>query len=122
MKLTCLTTFIALALAGCASDQKLFGPSLLPRAEAAEAISDPARRDDAVGKVAIDAIHDGDAVAANEAIDHMRAGPIRDDVAARCAQWLAKHWRAGEGTAIAKKIGDASLRDQVLLSIALGRP
>jgi hypothetical protein len=124
MKITQILTTVALgaAMIGCASDQKLFGPSLMPRAEAAEAISEGARREDALRTVALDAIHDGDAVVANEAIDAMKDVRVRDDTAARSSEWLAKHWRAGEGTAIAKKIGDVKLRDQVLVEIALGRP
>ncbi len=123
MKLTTLSaSLLLIATAGCSNDQKLFGPSLMPRAQAAEMISDTSRRDDALRAVALDAVHDGDAVVANEAIDHMTPSALRDDVASRCALWLAHHWRAGEGASIAKKIGDTSRRDQTLAEIALGRP
>ncbi|HEX8523925.1 MAG TPA: hypothetical protein VF669_16845 [Tepidisphaeraceae bacterium] len=110
------------ALVGCSNDQRLFGPSLMPRAEAGKSIANLNRRDEALRSVALDAIHDGDAVVANEAIDNMRPTRYRDEVAARCARSLAKDWRAGEATGIAKKIGDVTLRDQVLMEIALGRP
>ncbi len=124
MKITQILSTLALGVVvlGCAPDQKLFGPSLMPRAEAAQAISGGGHREDALRGVALDAIRDGDAVVANEAIDAMKDVRLRDDVAGRCSEWLARHWRAGEATGIAKKINDVKLRDQVLEEIALGRP
>ena len=105
---------------GCV-DQQIFGPSYLPRATAAKAISDPLAHDDALRTVALRAIQDGDAVVANEAVDAFHDDQIRDDVAARCARWLGEHWRAGEATVLAKKIGDVILRDRVLKQIATGK-
>ncbi len=81
-----LAVGLMLLIVGCGYNEATFGPSLVPRLDAAKAISNSAQRDDAIRIVAMEATQMGDAGVVNDAVESLHDVRIRDEVAAYAAR------------------------------------
>ena len=107
---------------GCSTEPaQLAASPLKGKLDAAMAIRDGIKRDDALLKVAVDAASLGEVEVAKKAVQEIRDGIKHDDAAARCAVPLAEQGKTKEATTIANLIRDAVKRDDTLAKIASGR-
>jgi hypothetical protein len=90
------------------------------RLDAASALVDLGKRDDALVKVAEDAASAGLAEIVKKALSKVTDIGEKDAAAANCALKLAKAGKGPEATEVAKSITDLGKRDSVLSKLAKG--
>jgi hypothetical protein len=107
---------------GCTNESaQLAASPLKGKLDAAMAIRDGIKRDDALMKVAVDAASMGEVEVARKAVQEIHDGIKHDEAAARCAVPLAEQGKTKEATTIANLIRDGLKRDDTLSKIASAR-
>lgn len=107
---------------GCSTEPAQLATSPLKgKLDAAMAIRDGIKHDDALLKVAVDAASVGEVEVAKKAVQEILDGIKHDDAAARSAVSLAEQGKTKEATAIANLIHDGVKRDDTLAKVASAR-
>jgi len=107
---------------GCSTEPaQLAASPLKGKLDAAMAIRDGIKHDDALLKVAVDAASVGEVEVAKKAVQEIHDGIKHDDAAARSAVSLAEQGKTKEATAIANLIHDGVKRDDTLSKVASAR-
>jgi hypothetical protein len=95
------------------------GGLFAPQLRGAMAISGVDERDQALGKVALQAASANDVKAVKRALDEIRGGDLHDRIAADCALALVQLGRSADAGSIAGMIRTTSLRDATLAKVAM---
>lgn len=99
---------------------KANSPELEARLAAAQQISNPTERDQALAKLSLDASASGAAEVVAKAVQGIGNPSVKDDSAAVAAIQLAGVGKPAEATQIASTISNPTLRDKTLSKLAKG--
>jgi len=112
--------FIIAFLSSC-HKQPATSVALQGRLDAANLISEPNARNEALGKLAIDAAGAKDIQIATAAIESINEPNRKNSTAETCALVLSRNVEPKAATAVAQLISDPNVRNRTLQAIAQGQ-
>jgi serine/threonine protein kinase len=111
--------FLWLAAASCTFANEVSKPvKPSPQLEAALAIHDPKAREAALSPIVLEAAENGDGALTAQALESLRSGSVRDQVARQAAIMLHEAGESKYALAVAQMISDRDERDDVLRKLA----
>jgi hypothetical protein len=116
-----LGLFFAAVLLSACNKQPVAASPMQGRLEAANSISEPNARNEALGKVAIDAANAKDMATTTKAIEGITLPALMNSTAATCALAFSRKADPKSATTIARLISEPNLRNSTLQSIATGQ-